>query len=117
MNEPDDARFDEALEKLLKRATVPTVPDGANSRLMAAIAATGRQQAMVIPLKPRPRWNWPVSLPLAASLMLGFFMGSYGVLDNYLPDGIVGELLAGAADQDLSSGLDEAESYLEGELS
>lgn len=115
MNEPDDARFDEALEKLLKRATVPTVPDGANSRLMAAIAATGRQQA--IALKPRPRWNWPVSLPLAASLMLGFFMGSYGLLDNYLPDGIVGELLAGAADQDLPSGIDEAESYLEGELS
>ncbi len=117
MNEPDDAIFDEALEKLLKRATVPAVPAGANSRLMAAIAAAEQQDAVIVAFKTRPKWNWPVSLPLAASLMLGFFMGSYGVLDSYLPDGIVNEMLSDAADQGASSGIDEAESYLEGELS
>ena len=117
MSEFDDVKFDEALEKLLRRATVPAVPNGANNRLMAAIAATEQQQTIVVALKPRSRWNWPVSLPLAASLMLGFLMGSYGVLDNYLPDGIVAEMLSDAADQGASSGIDEAESYFEGELS
>ncbi len=116
MEKFDSKQMDEALEKLLRRATDPAVPAGAEGRLMAAIRA-GQQPANVVKFHPRPAYQrLAIGLPLAASLLLGIYLGSRGTLDRYMPESILGQTVAGATDQDLSTGLDDAESYEDGEL-
>lgn len=112
----DDTRMDAALEKLLKRATDPAIPHGAEDRLMAAIRVT-EQKSNVVQLRQRPPASrWLVGLPLAASLLLGIYLGTKGTIDNYLPDSILGTSIAGATDSDISSGLDDVENYTDGEV-
>ena len=112
----DENQMDAALDRLLKRATDPAIPEGAEARLMTAIRVT-EQYLNVVQLQPRPRiQRWAVSLPLAASLVLGIYLGARGTLDNYMPDSIIGETLADTLDSEPTSGLDDAESYAEGDL-
>ena len=116
MEKFDENQMDAALDRLLKRATDPAIPEGAEVRLMAAIQAT-KQHLNVVQLQPRPRiQRWAVGLPLAASLVLGIYLGAGGTLDNYMPDSIIGETLADSMDSEPTSGIDDAESYAEGEL-
>ena len=116
MENSDNNQTDKALEKLLKRATDPAIPEGAEARLMAAIQSV-EPQSNVVSFRPNPRFQrWAVGLPLAASLVLGIYLGSKGTLDNYMPDSIVGETLADTSDPGPGTGLDDAESYAEGEL-
>ena len=117
MEEHDKKEFDETLGKLLKHATRPDIPKGAESRLLAAIAVAKQQEAIVVAFKPKPKWRLPVSVPLAASLLLGMIVGSNGVLDSYLPDGIIIEMLNEGPNGGMSSGMDDVEGYFEGELS
>jgi len=112
----DENQIDAALDRLLKRATDPAIPEGAEARLMAAIRLA-EQQSNVVKLQPRPRFQrWAVGIPLAASLALGIYLGAKGTLDNYMPDSIVGDTLADTSDSEPTSGLDDAESYAEGDL-
>jgi len=116
MENSDSNQMDEALAKLLKRATDPAIPEGAEARLMAAIQAV-EPQPSIVKFQPRPRFQrWAVGLPLAASLALGIYLGSKDTFDTYLPDSIMGGTLADTSESGLSTGLDEAESYAEGEL-
>lgn len=116
MEKFDENQMDEALAKLLKRATDPTIPEGAEARLMAVIRVA-EQQSNVVSFQPRPRvQHWAVGIPLAASLVLGIYLGAQGTLDNYMPDSIIGETLADTSDSEPTSGLDDAESYAEGDL-
>jgi hypothetical protein len=116
MENRDDAEMDKVLGKLLQRATDPAIPPGAEDRLMAAIRAAG-QQPNVVQLRPRPGTSrWLVGLPLAASLLLGIYLGTRDTLDSYLPDSVIGSTLAGGTDSDISSGLDDVENYSDGEL-
>ena len=83
---------------------------------MAAILAAD-QQSKVVQFPQRSKiQNWAIGVPLAASLALGIYMGSRGTLDNYLPQSIVGQSLADTSESGPSSGLDDAESYEEGDL-
>ncbi len=94
MEKYDETQMDAALEKLLKRATDPAVPEGAEARLMLAIQSA-EQQLNVVPFQPRPRMQrWAVGLPLAASLALGIYLGSKDTFDAYLPDAITDEISA-----------------------
>ena len=112
----ENSNMDAALERLLKRATDPTIPQGAESRLMASIRAT-EQKSNVVQLRQRPPASrWLVGLPLAASLLLGIYLGIKGTIDSYLPDSILGTSIAGATDADISSGLDDVENYTAGEV-
>ena len=112
----DENQIDAALDRLLKRATDPAIPEGAEARLMAAIRLA-EQRSNVVKLQPRPRFQrWAVGIPLAASLALGIYLGAKGTLDNYMPDSIVGDTLADTSDSEPTSGLDDAESYAEGDL-
>lgn len=105
-----------ALDRLLKRATDPAIPEGAVARLMAAVQAA-ELQSNVVKLQSRPRLQrWAVGLPLAASLALGIYLGSGDTFDAYFPDSIVGETAADLSDSTPSTGLDDAESYAEGDL-
>lgn len=112
MNHDDENKMDEALAKLLKRASDPQATLGAEDRLMAAIRNTP-QQPNVVQLQPRARnRSWLIGLPLAASLLLGIYLGSTSSFDDYLPDNIV----VGTSDVDASSGFDDVEKYADGEL-
>ncbi len=116
MENLDNGKMDAALEKLLQRASEPAIPQGAEERLMAIIRAT-QQQSNVVQLRPRPPLNrWAIALPLAASLLLGVYLGTKDTFDSYLPDSVMGSTLAGATDSDISSGLDDVENYSDGEL-
>lgn len=116
MEKFNENQMDKALDRLLKRATHPAIPEGAEARLMAAIQLV-EQQSNAVKFEPRPRFQrWAVGLPLAASLALGIYLGANGALDNYMPDSIIGETLADTSDSEPTSGLDDVESYAEGDV-
>ena len=116
MENYDETRMDAALEKLLKRATEPSVPEGAEARLMLALQSAG-QHSNVVPFQPRPKiQNWAIGLPLAAALVLGIYLGSKDTFDAYLPDVITDGASADMSDSMPSTGLDDAESYAEGDV-
>jgi hypothetical protein len=115
MEEFDGKQMDAALEGLLKRASDPAIPEGAEARLMAAVRLA-EQQTNVVKFQPRPKIHgWAVGLPLAASLALGIYLGSRDTFEAYFPDSMTGEAAADLSDSTLSTGLDDAESYAEGE--
>lgn len=115
MEKYNETQMDAALERLLKRATDPSVPAGAEERLMLAIQLV-EQQLNVVPFQPRPRMqNWTIGLPLAAALALGIYLGSKDTFDAYLPDAVT-DGMADMSDSMPSTGLDDAESYAEGDV-
>jgi hypothetical protein len=116
MEKYDENQMDAALAKLLKRATDPAVPEGAEARLMLAIRSAG-QQVNVVPLQPRPRMqHWTIGLPLAAALVLGIYLGSKDTFDAYLPDVLTDGAAADLSESLPTTGLDDAESYAEGDV-
>ena len=116
MEKYDETQMDAALVKLLKRATDPVVPEGAEARLMLALQSVG-PQSNVVPFPPRPKLqSWAVGLPLAAALALGIYLGSNDTLDAYFPDAITDGISADLSDPIPSTGLDDAESYAEGDV-
>jgi hypothetical protein len=116
MEKYDENQMDAALAKLLQRATDPAVPEGAEARLMLALRSV-EQQMNVVPFQPRPRMqSWAVGLPLAAALALGIYLGSKDTFDAYLPDAITEGATADLSDTIPSTGLDDAESYAEGDV-
>ena len=115
MEKYDETQMDAALVKLLKRATDPSVPEGAEARLMLALQSAG-QQSNVVPFQQRPKiQNWAMGLPLAAALALGIYLGSKDTFDAYLPEAIT-DGMADMSDSVPSTGLDDAESYAEGDV-
>ena len=116
MEKYDETQMDAALEKLLKRATDPAVPEGAEARLMLALQSVG-QQSNVVPLQPRPKiQNWAIGLPLAAALALGIYLGSKDTFDAYLPEAFTDGVSVDMSDSMPTTGLDDAESYAEGDV-
>ena len=116
MENSDNKQIDAALEKLLKRATDPAIPEDAEARRMAVIQAV-EQKSNVVTFRPRSKYQrWAIGIPLAASLALGIYLGSKDTFDTYLPDSIMSGTLADTSDLAPSSGLDDAENYAEGEL-
>ncbi len=116
MERYDETRMNAALDKLLKHATDPAVPEGAEARLMLAIQSAG-QQSNVVPFQPRAKLpGWAIGLPLAAALALGIYLGSQGTLDAYFPGTITDDISAELSDPIPFTGLDDAESYAEGDV-
>ena len=115
MERYDETQMDAALEKLLKRATDPAVPEDAETRLMLAVQSV-EQQVNIVPFQPRPQiQSWTIGLPLAAALALGIYLGSKDTFDAYLPDAIT-DGMADVSDSMPTTGLDDAESYAEGDV-
>jgi len=116
MEKYDETRMDAALQKLLKCATDPAVPEGAEARLMLVIQAAG-QQSNIVPFQPRAKLHgWAMGLPLAAALALGIYLGSKDTLDAYFPEAITDEISADLSVPVPFTGLDDAESYAEGDV-
>ena len=87
---------EQELRRILSRASSPQPPPEAMPRLMARIAAEP-QAGKVVAFAPRPRRvGWSLAaLPLAASLLLGVYLGAKGQLDFMLPAAITGGVALG----------------------
>jgi hypothetical protein len=111
MSKPNDEMpmTDHELDRLLQSAPAPTPPLGAKGRLMARLAepAPGRV-APRIPVQHKMQRFWYAGIPLAASLVLGIYLGASGVGQTVIP-GTTTEILVGALSGDVSTGMDEAE--------
>ncbi len=110
---PDNGEAE--LRRILSRASAPEAPPEALARLMARIAAEP-QAGKVVAFAPRPRrGGWGLAaLPLAASLLLGVYLGAKGQLDFMLPAAITGGVALGedAIIDDLGGMGDAAAEYL-----
>lgn len=96
-----------AIDRLLAQASAPEVPPGAEHRLM--MKARGRSP---VPGRAVPRWT--VAVPLAASLLLGIYLGADGSAESWLPP--LETAVVDDGDSDLS-GVGEAETYAEENVS
>lgn len=114
------------IDWVLASASVPPLPEGAVSRLMARILEEPQQADPVIPFRARPLpdpqparpslLRYAAALPLAASLALGVYLGARGTLDFMLPTAITGLALGDEGLDDLG-GVGEADDYAAEHLS
>ena len=104
-----------SIDGVLSQIAQVDVPGNFDHRLMRRVSLESKRPA--IAEQKAPRWNpsrWFVALPLAASLMLGFYLGAEGMLDRILPTSVTGTVAAG--DDDLG-GFDSVTDYSEDQLS
>lgn len=118
----DGAAEEEALavDRLLALASRPDVPPGAMVRLLQQIES--RRSADVVGLGPparrrRPFIRYVAALPLAASLVLGIYLGAQGSLDFMLPSTITGGMAVNDEVPDDLGGVGEADAYAKENLS
>jgi hypothetical protein len=107
-----DSMSDHELDRLLALASKPAPPHGAEDRLMAKINSEN-----VVAFKPKSKKaqstiSWIAALPLAASLAFGIWLGAAGIGTGILPESLGGDSVA-AADVDVFSGIEEAETLAE----
>jgi hypothetical protein len=107
-----DSMSDHELDRLLALASKPAPPLGAEDRLMARI-----DTANVIAFRPKAKkvqsaLSWIAAFPLAASLAFGLWLGAAGIGTEILPESLGGDSVA-AADVDVFSGIEEAETLAE----
>ena len=100
----DDARL---VDRLLDLAPAPALAAGLERRLMARLSKT------IAPA--RFHLGWSAALPLAASLVLGIYLGAVGALDELLPSVVTDDIAA--VDDDDDSGVSEATDYSGDQLS
>jgi hypothetical protein len=113
--EAEEAR---AIDIVLEAATKPELPAGAEERLLTRLEREDR--VVTLPSRrtsPGQMLRWTTALPLAASLALGIYLGAMGTLDGFLPETVTGELAASDEENADLSGVSEAESYVEGDVS
>jgi hypothetical protein len=87
---------EQELRRILSLASSPQPPPEAMARLLTRLAAEP-QAARVVAFPPRPRrMGWSLAaLPLAASLLMGVYLGAKGQLDFMLPAAITGGVALG----------------------
>ena len=99
-----DAR---SVDRLLQHASAPELRFGAGDRVIRRVNAL-RAAAH------RPVLRWTAAVPLAASLLLGIYLGGQEDIGSWLP-GIEQASTADDGDDDLT-GVSEAETYVEENL-
>ena len=120
---PNPAEEEGQIDKVLRLASDPALPDGAMARLMARVAVE-EQENKLVPLvhraAPPPRrsvFRLAAALPLAASLALGIYLGAKGTLDFMMPSLITGGVAMGDEVTDELGGVGEADAYAAENLS
>lgn len=87
---------EDELRRILSLASGPKPPAEAMARLMARVAVEPQQGKVVAFPPARRRGGWALAaLPLAASLLLGVYLGARGQLDFMLPNAITGGVALG----------------------
>jgi hypothetical protein len=74
---------DKELDRLLAHATDPELPIGFEAILLAKLNGKNCNNVLAFPPNRKPDF-FLLGLPLAASLMLGLWLGSAGTIDGYL---------------------------------
>ncbi len=115
----DKQMNDDELDRLLAAASRPALPVGALARLNARLAQeSGAGNVIALQRKApaqRRRLGWLAGLPLAASLALGLYLGSAGGGSSLLPAAFT-ETLVGVSSAGPETGIEEAESWAEEDL-
>jgi hypothetical protein len=102
------------IDHVLKHAAKVEASAGAMERMLARLPARPATAEIVqlSPPKRRPIRNFAWALPLAASLLIGVYLGAAGTIEPFL--GATGDDASLAwSDGDVGSGLEEAEAAAE----
>ncbi len=94
--QPTPEQGEHELRRILSLASDPAPPPEAMARLMARVAVEPQQGKVLVFPPARRRGGWALAaLPLAASLLLGVYLGARGQLDFMLPNAITGGVALG----------------------
>ncbi len=111
---------DAELDAMLKAATQPKLPGGFADRLRAKLEQPAASNVIAFPQRKAPRVkstrHWLSAIPLAASLAIGLYLGAQGILANSFT-GMSTSLVADATDSAVDIGIEDTESFINGELS
>jgi hypothetical protein len=111
---------DDELDELLNAATQPPLPRGFADHLQAKLDVPVANNVIAFPQKkPQAapsRRLWLSAIPLAASLAVGLYLGVQGTLADSL-GGLNTSLMSDATDSLFSIGIEDTESFINGELS
>ncbi len=105
---------EEELDGLLDAAGVPEIPWGAEQRLMVRVASESLNNVVPFPQRAKPApagvWRWQMPAALAASLMLGIWLGTQGPVSNAVAAATESAMLG--SDSDFGpAGIDEIGSF------
>ena len=111
---------DTELDALLKMAAQPALPRGFADRLQAKLEQPVASNVVAFPsrkLPPaKPAAVWLSAIPLAASLAIGLLLGAQGTFPNSF-SGLDTLLVSDATDTVFDIGIEDTESFINGELS
>jgi len=101
----EDAR---QIDRIMSLATVPAAAGDFEGRLMQRLAEAPSAPAtsFVPPRQRRVGLGWAAALPIAASLLLGIYLGAHGNLDRLMPSLVTGNVASADDDSD-ASGADD----------
>jgi hypothetical protein len=112
---------DRELDLLLSKAKQPQLPLGFAERLQAKLTTEATSNVIAFPQKriepaPSRLGFWFSAVPLAASLAAGIYLGAMGELPAMF-SGLQDAVASLSADTGLDLGIEDTESFLNGELS
>jgi hypothetical protein len=112
---------DRELELLLNKAQQPQLPHGFAGRLQAKLTTEATSNVIAFPQKKiqptsSQRGYWLSAIPLAASLAAGIYLGTMAELPS-LFSGLQDAMASLSNDTSLDLGIEDTESFLNGELS
>jgi hypothetical protein len=111
---------DRELELLLNKATQPELPSGFAERLQEKLQLEPASNIIAFPQRqqhaPSRRGYWLSAIPLAASLAAGIYLGTLGELPAMFA-GLEDVVASLSGDTGLELGIEDTESFLNGELS
>jgi hypothetical protein len=110
---------DDELDTLLAKAKQPEVPQGFAERLQQKLDRAPESNVVAFPARESAapvRRFWLSALPLAASLILGVWLGATGGLPAALSS-LAPTSVADAVDQVLEIGIEDVESIVNGDVS
>ncbi len=111
---------DAELDVMLKAAAQPVLPQGFADRLQAKLDAPVADNVIAFPQKKsaalRSGRYWLSAVPLAASLAVGLYLGAQGTLVDSL-NVVDTTLVSDATDSLFGIGIEDTESFINGELS
>jgi hypothetical protein len=115
-----DFLTDAELKKLLDSAVQPQLPKGFTARLQAKLETVPVNNVIAFPqkhIKPEPRRAyWLSAIPLAASLAVGLYLGAMSELPEVF-SGLNDVAASLSSETSLDLGIEDMESFLNGELS
>ena len=111
----EDLMTDDTLDNILAFATKPQV-QGFEQRLAARIKAEPRSSNIIdFPQSKKPKLGWIFGLPLAASLMLGLWLGTTSQGTDIFPLTLTASTQT--SDATPASGIEDIEALNAGDLS